>query len=307
MITVPGQSVVKPESVVMFTPDVVVQQHPIADGGPGVWRVMMFWTGSDGCIEGGSYPMLCRAETVMERFGRTWWPLESTDPCRAKDRGGEFCFYDATQRCTPSPHHDPPGFIEGPILGVAPFREGPWRIGHIGMGEGSLDLWIASHFPEVTVDAVEISSSMVELSRSAFGLPEGDHLRVHNDDGKKWLLGLPRIPTFDAFHLGAHDKHNTAGMYTVEFFSEVRARLLAHGRMSIMANIVDNTGVATMRGFLLEAGFSSVIYGSGPFGTTVVGFQSPETAAYFGLPCPGCKVVPKNQQVTRFFPAWTWQ
>lgn len=60
----------------------------------------------------------------------------------------------------------------------------------VGLGGGSLPLFIHDHFPESCVDAVELDPSMLEVAAQWFGFSPSDRLQVHIADGLDHIAGL---------------------------------------------------------------------------------------------------------------------
>jgi len=63
----------------------------------------------------------------------------------------------------------------------------------VGVGAGSLPSWLLAVFPKVTVDAVDIDSTVVTLAADCFGLPKEDNrLQTHIEDGLHFMQGKGR-------------------------------------------------------------------------------------------------------------------
>lgn len=68
--------------------------------------------------------------------------------------------------------------------------EMPLAVLVVGLGGGSLPLFIHDHFPESCVDAVELDPSMLVVAAQWFGFSPSDRLQVHIADGLDHIAGL---------------------------------------------------------------------------------------------------------------------
>lgn len=113
----------------------------------------------------------------------------------------------------------------------------------LGAGAGTApSQFLAIFGADATVDSVEIDPQISDLGRSFFGLRDAqagaDHpnYRVHAADARYWLAtsrGSYDIIAIDAYHQPYIPFHLT----TVEFFSEVRARLSDRGVAVVNAGL----------------------------------------------------------------------
>ncbi|XP_072504730.1 eEF1A lysine and N-terminal methyltransferase isoform X2 [Notamacropus eugenii] len=62
----------------------------------------------------------------------------------------------------------------------------------VGLGGGSLPLFIHDHFLKSHVDAVEIDPSMLEVATRWFGFTQSDRMKVHIADGLDYITNLAR-------------------------------------------------------------------------------------------------------------------
>lgn len=60
----------------------------------------------------------------------------------------------------------------------------------IGLGGGSLPLFLHDYFLQSSVDVVEIDSAMLEVATRWFGFSPGDRLKVHIADGLVYVANL---------------------------------------------------------------------------------------------------------------------
>lgn len=60
----------------------------------------------------------------------------------------------------------------------------------VGLGGGSLPLFVHDHFPKSCVDAVEIDPSMLEVATRWFGFAQSERMKVHIADGLDYITSL---------------------------------------------------------------------------------------------------------------------
>lgn len=68
--------------------------------------------------------------------------------------------------------------------------ETPLALLVVGLGGGSLPLFVHDHFPQSCVDAVEIDPSMLEVATQWFGFAQSSRMKVHIADGLDYITGL---------------------------------------------------------------------------------------------------------------------
>jgi spermidine synthase len=65
--------------------------------------------------------------------------------------------------------------------------DAPRRVLVIGLGGGTLPMFLRQHYPSLTIDVVDIDPDVVEVARKFFGFREDDRLRAHVADGRKFI------------------------------------------------------------------------------------------------------------------------
>lgn len=60
----------------------------------------------------------------------------------------------------------------------------------VGLGGGSLPLFVHDHFPKSRIEAVEIDPSMLEVATQWFGFSQSDRMKVHIADGLDYITSL---------------------------------------------------------------------------------------------------------------------
>ncbi|KAL8178099.1 UNVERIFIED_CONTAM: Methyltransferase-like protein 13 [Gekko kuhli] len=116
--------------------------------------------------------------------------------------------------------------------------EVPIRVLVIGLGGGSLPLFIHDYFLQSTVEVVEIDPAILEVATCWFGFSVGDRLKVHIADGLVYVssLAAEAPSSYDAIMFDVDSKDTTVGMSCpppafVEkpFLQKVRALLKKEG------------------------------------------------------------------------------
>ncbi|XP_060088414.1 eEF1A lysine and N-terminal methyltransferase [Heteronotia binoei] len=116
--------------------------------------------------------------------------------------------------------------------------EVPLRVLVIGLGGGSLPLFIHDYFLQCTVEVVEIDPAILEVATRWFGFSVGDRLKVHIADGLVYVSSLvEEAPaSYDAIMFDVDSKDAAVGMSCpppafVEkpFLQKVRALLKTEG------------------------------------------------------------------------------
>ncbi|KAM5203182.1 eEF1A lysine and N-terminal methyltransferase isoform 5-T5 [Hipposideros larvatus] len=93
--------------------------------------------------------------------------------------------------------------------------ETPLALLVVGLGGGSLPLFVHDHFPKSCVDAVEIDPSMLEVATQWFGFCQSNRMKVHLADGLDYisnLAGGAARPHYDVIMFDVDSKDPTLGM-----------------------------------------------------------------------------------------------
>lgn len=104
----------------------------------------------------------------------------------------------------------------------------PERALMIGVGAGSMIHFLRRHFPACAIDAVDISSDILAISRDFFDLREDDFLRIYCQDGGAFLR--QNDTRYDLILLDAFDGEGMAAdLYAAPFFALTRKHLREDG------------------------------------------------------------------------------
>ncbi|KAM9706856.1 eEF1A lysine and N-terminal methyltransferase isoform 1-T1 [Dama dama] len=93
--------------------------------------------------------------------------------------------------------------------------ETPLALLVVGLGGGSLPLFIHDHFPKSCIHAVEIDPSMLEVATQWFGFCQSDRMKVHIADGLDFITSLAEEearPQYDVIMFDVDSKDPTLGM-----------------------------------------------------------------------------------------------
>ncbi|XP_074008685.1 eEF1A lysine and N-terminal methyltransferase isoform X2 [Numenius arquata] len=98
--------------------------------------------------------------------------------------------------------------------GSNPLPGTPLAVLVVGLGGGSLPLFIHDYFSQAHVAVVEIDPSMLEVATCWFGFSQGDRMQVHVSDGLDYVakLAAEAPAQYDAIMFDVDSKDLTVGM-----------------------------------------------------------------------------------------------
>ena len=106
------------------------------------------------------------------------------------------------------------------FVGLALIDE-PRRILIVGLGGGTMPMFLRHYYPNATIDVVDIDPDVVHVAREYFGFREDENLRAHVADGRQFVESV-REP-YDLVFLDAFGTRNVPPhLTTVEFMRAVR-------------------------------------------------------------------------------------
>ena len=106
------------------------------------------------------------------------------------------------------------------LAGLA-LSEDPRRILILGLGGGTLPMFIRKHYPDATIDVVDIDPDVVYVAKEFFGFREDSRMQAHVDDGRQFIE-KSRQP-YDVIFLDAFGSDSVpAHLTTQEFLQAVR-------------------------------------------------------------------------------------
>jgi spermidine synthase len=149
----------------------------------------------------------------------------------------------------------------------------PKRILMIGLGGGSIPIYLGRFMPEATIDTVEIDPGIIKAAKDYFGIRETSRLRYIANDGRVFLnrhKDTYDVILVDAFLNGYVPFH----LLTKEFFRLVKQRLTPGGVAAF--NVHDGTRLFDSTLVTLRAAFATVdLYPSGAYETIMVATDTP--------------------------------
>ncbi len=125
-----------------------------------------------------------------------------------------------------------PDHIELPYARVMPiglaFVDEPRRILIIGLGGGTIPSFLHKHYPQTTIDVVDIDPDVIYVAKKFFGFREDATMHAYADDGRRFIEEC-REP-YDVIFLDAFGSENVPyHLATREFLQAVRRALAPKG------------------------------------------------------------------------------
>ncbi|HML12549.1 MAG TPA: fused MFS/spermidine synthase, partial [Xanthobacteraceae bacterium] len=106
------------------------------------------------------------------------------------------------------------------------------RVLVLGLGGGSIPIYLYRFLPEAAIDVVEIDPGIIDVAKKYFGLRETSRLHLIESDGRVFLkrhaeqYDLIIVDAFTGSYIPFH-------MMTKEFYQLVHSRLTTHGAAAI--------------------------------------------------------------------------
>lgn len=131
-----------------------------------------------------------------------------------------------------------PDYLELEYVRVMPVGlalvEQPERILMVGLGGGTIPRFLHKHYPQTTIDVVDIDPDVVDVAKKYFGFREDTTLHVHVEDGRKFIEEAKA--GYDIIFLDAYGADEIPyHLATREFLQAVRRALTPKG--IVVANI----------------------------------------------------------------------
>ncbi len=101
----------------------------------------------------------------------------------------------------------------------------PQRILIVGLGGGSIAMFLHKHLPEASIDAVELDPAVVAVARSHFGLVTDARLQVHVGDGRAFIEQAR--PGYDLILLDAYGRDGFPHALATQGFLRAVQRVLS--------------------------------------------------------------------------------
>jgi spermidine synthase len=111
-------------------------------------------------------------------------------------------------------------YTRAAFVGLALIDE-PHRIMIVGLGGGTMPMFLRHYYPDAMIDVVDIDPDVVHVAREYFGFREDEKLHAHVGDGRQFVESV-RKP-YDLVFLDAFGARNVPPhLTTVEFMRAVR-------------------------------------------------------------------------------------
>ena len=121
------------------------------------------------------------------------------------------------------------------LVGLALCEE-PRRVLVVGLGGGTLPMFLRKHYPHAVIDAVDIDPDVVYVAKEFFGFREDERMRAHVADGRKFIE--QNTDAYDVIFLDAFGSNSVpAQLTTQEFLRAVRRALKPDG--VVVGNVWD--------------------------------------------------------------------
>lgn len=99
--------------------------------------------------------------------------------------------------------------------------EEPKRIMIVGLGGGTMPMFLRHYYPKATIDVVDIDPDVVHVAKEYFGFREDASLHAHVGDGRKFVEGVKE--PYDVVFLDAFGTRNVPPhLTTIEFMRAVK-------------------------------------------------------------------------------------
>ena len=125
------------------------------------------------------------------------------------------------------PDHLALPYAQVALVGLA-LSEEPRRFLVVGLGGGTLPMFLRRHYPNAAIDAVDIDPEVVEVAKEFFGFREDKLMNAHVGDGRQFIEKA-RQP-YDVIFLDAFGGDSVpAHLTTQEFLQAVRRAVTPNG------------------------------------------------------------------------------
>ena len=122
-----------------------------------------------------------------------------------------------------------PDHLELPYARVAlaglALCEEPRRILVVGLGGGSLPMFLRRHYPAATIDAAEIDPDVVSVAKKFFGFVEDERMHARVGDGREFIEKA-RQADYDIIFLDAFGARDVPKQLTTQEFLQFTRRAL---------------------------------------------------------------------------------
>src|SRR5436309_13741706 len=132
-----------------------------------------------------------------------------------------------------------PDHLELPYARVAlaglALCEEPHRILVVGLGGGTLPMFLRTHYPAATIDVAEIDPDVVDVAKKFFGFVDDERVRAHVGDGRQFIERA-RQADYDVIFLDAFSARDVPKQLTTKEFLQITRRALKPNRV-VVSNV----------------------------------------------------------------------
>jgi spermidine synthase len=124
-------------------------------------------------------------------------------------------------------------YAKAAMIGLA-FTDHVERILVIGLGGGSIPMFLRKHYPNAHIDVVDVDPQIIALAKRYFNFSEDSSLNVYAQDGRKFIAQVQKpydLIFLDAFTEAGIPRH----LATKEFLLDLKRALKFSG--AIIANL----------------------------------------------------------------------
>lgn len=165
----------------------------------------------------------------------------------------------------------PVAYTQVMTVGMA-YPEKVEKIVEIGVGGGSIISYLARTYPDVEIDAIELDPEVLEFARRYFFVEESERVRLHERDGRIWLLRARDrydVAMIDAYRGPFVPFH----LLTTEFYQLVARRLTDDGVM--LQNVDPSTMLFESAVATIASAFETVEVYEARGNYVIVAYQGP--------------------------------
>ncbi len=124
-------------------------------------------------------------------------------------------------------------YTRAAVVGLA-LSEETRRILVVGLGGGTLPMFLRKYYPDATLDAVDIDSDVVDVAKKFFGFREDELMRAHVADGRRFIEQSRR--PYDVIFLDAFSSDSIPAHLTTQEFLQAVRRAVTPGGV-VIANV----------------------------------------------------------------------
>ena len=125
------------------------------------------------------------------------------------------------------PEHLALPYVQVALVGLA-LSEDPRRFLVVGLGGGTLPVFLRKYYPNATIDAVDIDPEVVDVAKKFFSFREDELMSAHIGDGRRFIENLRQL--YDVIFLDAYGSDSIpAHLTTQEFLQAVRRAVTPGG------------------------------------------------------------------------------